>query len=138
MSCQAASAGAPTHACHNPPEQSNGHGARLQTLGLLTLFVACAQAACSKVERLPDSQLCLVLIHLADVRTRACNLEILKRLAIVCDAATNLTYSTHKRQQGTGQYTPKNASRTAMLAATMQDYSMASSQQSLTTSKGPA
>lgn len=56
----------------------------------LTLLVSHAQAACCKVKCLPHSELCLVLIHLADVGTGARYLEGIKALAIVLDVTTNL------------------------------------------------
>jgi len=63
-----------------------------------TLLVSDTQAAGRKVKGLPHCQLCLVLIHLADVGTGAGHLEGVNALTIVGHLATHLhvTY-THNR-----------------------------------------
>jgi hypothetical protein len=61
---------------------------------LLTLLVSSAQAACSKVHRLPHCQLWLVYVSLADICDCACDLEAVKALPVVSDSAAHLVYET--------------------------------------------
>lgn len=55
-----------------------------------TCFVACALAASSKVECLPDCQLCQVGVCLIDVAGSSFRDEFIKRVAIIGDAALDL------------------------------------------------
>ncbi len=55
-----------------------------------TSFVAGALAACSKVEGFPDRQLCQVNVLLVNIAGGPLRNELIKGVAIVCDAALHL------------------------------------------------
>lgn len=58
-----------------------------------TCFVACALAARSKVECLPDCQLCQVGVCLINVAGSSFRDELIKCVAIVGDAALDLHHT---------------------------------------------
>ena len=58
--------------------------------GQPTSLVACALASCSKVEGLPDCQLCQVYVLLVNVAGGPFRNELIKGVAIVGDATLRL------------------------------------------------